>query len=407
MSRLSQHHPRRPSQPRAQRHSPRCAHVFRSATFAACLFAASFTQANDALKAQSTQSAQSVQRVQQQTFTRPPSTTMPTAPATMPKPPTISDAVKAQATTVSPALRTSDAITGLGDGGRGVVAGESLTIRGRGFGASAGRVEISVQTGASSNSQLPFRVTKWSDTEISGNVGASLGLGDGKASITIFPAGRSVADAITSSQSSVPGATHNGWRFRFTATRAEQTLAINGLGSALTSSYPNPAAQLIPHGSGLLKGLAVARRYQAAPLGCTEAPPSDRYKLALANGFELVRVAAKDLNADKRYGLAAPDVCDVRSSMQAPQFLRTASDGSFVVSPGWDVVNRYGPKSKVDCDMGKYMEDYKSPLGFSWQDIGRDRCAANSEYVIDHLIVRGPAGVSPLTGGAMNGAAIK
>jgi hypothetical protein len=325
-------------------------------------------------------------------------------PVTAPKPPPMSDAAKAM--TVAPNL-LGNAISGLGDGSRGIVAGESLTIRGRGFGAGAGRVEIFVQTSSNSNTQLPFRVSQWSDTEISGSVGASMGLNDGKAAITIYPAGRSASEAINSSQSGVGGATHQGWRFRFTASRAEQTLAMNGLGSALTSSYPNPAPQLIPHGSGLIKGLAVARRYQAAPLGCTEAPPSDRYKVALASGFELVRVAAKDLNADKRYGLTPPEVCDVRSSMQAPQFLRTAPDGAFVVSPGWDVVNRYGPKSKVDCNMGKYMEDYKSPLGFSWQDIGRDRCAANSEHVIEHLIVRGPAGVNPLTGGPTNGATIK
>ncbi len=386
----------------------------------------SAANASDALKVSSAQSSASAQSLKQpvspsvsQTMTAPKSPAFsvqpagpmkpPVAPPIAPPPatptaPPIHDAAKA--TAVAPNILGS-AISGLGDGARGIVAGESLTIRGRGFGAGTGRVEIYVQTSSNSNTQLPYRVSQWSDTEISGSVGASLGLGDGKAAITIYPAGRSVSEAISSSQAGVGGATHNSWRFRFSASRAEQTLAINGLGSALTSSYPNPAPQLIPHGNGLLKGLAVARRYQAAPLGCTEAPPNDRYKVALANGFELVRVAAKDLNADKRYGLTPPEVCDVRSSMQAPQFLRTATDGAFVVSPGWDVVNRYGPKSKVDCDMGKYMGAYKSPLGFSWQDIGRDRCAANSEYVIDHLVVRGPAGLNPLTGGLINGAVIK
>lgn len=397
-----------------------------TAALALLVSLASVAVASDAMKVGSAQSSASAQSLKQpaspivnQTMTAPKSPAFPVQPTAPMKPPasppvappagspvspSVHDAAKA--TTVAPNI-LGNAISGLGDGVRGIVAGEMLTIRGRGFGAGAGRVEIYVQTSSNSNAQLPFRVTQWSDTEISGNVGASMGLNDGKAAITIYPAGRSASESISSSQSGVGSATHQGWRFRFTATRAEQTLAMNGLGSALTSNYSNPAPQLIPQGSGLIKGVAVARRYQAAPLGCSEAPPSDRYKVALASGFELVRVAAKDLNADKRYGLTPPEVCDVRSSMHAPQFLSTAADGSFVVSPGWDVVTRYGPKSKVDCDTSKYMGAYKSPLGFSWQEIPRDRCAANSEYVIDHLIVRGPAGVNPLTGGATNGATIK
>lgn len=386
--------------------------------FSLCASASVAVFASDALKVGSALPSASAQSIKQpaaqsvnQTMTAPKSPAFPVQPTTPMKPPAappvappIRDAAKAVA--VAPNVLGS-AISGLGDGARGIVAGEALTIRGRGFGAGAGRVEIFVQTSSNSNAQLPFRVSQWSDTEIHGSVGASMGLNDGKAAITIFPAGRSASEAINSSQSGIGGATHQGWRFRFTASRAEQTLAMNGLGSALTSSYPNPAPQLIPQGSGLVKGLAVARRYQAAPLGCNEAPPSDRYKVALASGFELVRVAATDLNADKRYGLTPPEVCDVRASMQSPQFVRTAPDGSFVVSPGWDVVNRYGPRSKVNCDQGAYMAAYKSPLGFSWQDIPRDRCAANSEYVIDHLVARGPAGVNALTGVPTNGATIK
>ncbi len=383
--------------------------------------------ASDALKVGSAQSSANAQSIKQpvsasvnQTMTAPKSPAFPVQPAVPMKPPVappitpppatpaappIQDAAKAM--TVAPNV-LGNAISGLGDGSRGIVAGESLTIRGRGFGAGAGRVEIFVQTSSNSNAQLPFRVSQWSDNEIHGSVGASMGLNDGKAAITIYPAGRGVSEAINSSQSGIGGATHQGWRFRFTASRAEQTLAMNGLGSALTSNYPNPTPQLIPQGSGLIKGLAVARRYQAALLGCTEAPPSDRYKVALASGFELIRVAATDLNANKRHGLGKPEDCDVRGTVPSANFLRVGADGSFVVSPGWDTVNRYGPRSKASsCNSSRFIGISKTPLGFDWDNMPTDRCAANSEYAIDHLIVRGPAGVNPLTGGPTNGATIK
>jgi hypothetical protein len=389
------------------------------AAFTLCASISVTVFASDALKVGSALPSASAQSIKQpaaqsvnQTMTAPKSPAFPVQPTTPMKPPAappvappIRDAAKA--TLVAPGV-LGNAITGLGDGSRGIVAGESLTIRGRGFGAGAGRVEIFVQTPSNSNAQLPFRVSQWSDTELHGSVGASMGLNDGKAAITIFPAGRSVSEAINSSQSGVGGATHQGWRFRFTASRAEQTLAMNGLGSALTSSYPNPTPQLIPQGTGLVKGLAVARRYQAAPLGCNEAPPTDRYKVALASGFELVRVAATDLNANKRHGLAKPEACDVRSSVPSANFLRVGADGSFVISPGWDTINRYGSRSKIDgCDSSRFIGVTKTPLGFDWDNTGTDRCAANSEYVIDHLVARGPAGVNALTGVPTNGATIK
>lgn len=389
------------------------------AAFSLCASISLTVFASDALKVGSALPNASAQSIKQpaaqsvnQTMTAPKSPAFPVQPTTPMKPPAappvappIRDAAKA--TLVAPGVLGS-AITGLGDGSRGIVAGESLTIRGRGFGAGAGRVEIFVQTPSNSNAQLPFRVSQWSDTEIHGSVGASMGLNDGKAAITIFPAGRSVSEAINSSQSGVGGATHQGWRFRFTASRAEQTLAMNGLGSALTSSYPNPTPQLIPQGTGLVKGLAVARRYQAALLGCTEAPPSDRYKVALASGFELVRVAATDLNANKRHGLGKPEDCDVRGSVPSANFLRVGADGSFVVSPGWDTINRYGPRSKASsCDSSRFIGVSKTPLGFDWDTMPTDRCAANSEYMIDHLVARGPAGVNALTGVPTNGATIK
>lgn len=393
----------------------------RFVTFACLTITAIPSAANDAMKingALSSQSAQSMKQpsathVNAATMAAPKNPALPThtatpmkPPATINKPPFANDGQKA--TTVAPGLLGS-AITGLGDDARGIVAGESLVIQGRGFGASAGRVDIAVQTSSSAQQELSFRVSQWSDSEIRGRVGASSGIGDGKASIVIYPSGRSVADAISSSQSGIAGATRNGWRFRFVATRAEQTLAFNGLGASLTHSYAQPTPQLLEHGTGLMRGHAVSRRMQAAALGCAVPPPVDKYRVALANGFELIRVAANDLNAQVRHGLAKPESCDVRGTVPSANFLRVATDGSFVVSPGWDTINRFGAKSRIDgCDSSRYIGVTKTPLGFDWDDTrGFDRCAANSEYVIDHLVVRGPAGVNPLTGVATNGAAIK
>ncbi len=359
--------------------------------------------ANDAMKVGSALPAQNVQSMKQpptainQAITAvPKSPALPQAPTAPIKSPPFGDVQRA--TLNAPGVQGS-AITGLADPARGIVAGQSLVIQGRGFGAAPGRVEIAVQNSAGPEQALSFRPTQWSDTEIRGAVAASSGFGDGKASITIYPAGKSVAEHISSGHAG-NNATRNPWRFNFTATRTEQTIEWNSLGEALTSSYAWPEPNLLKHGNGLLHGHAVARRVQAARYGCPTAPPVDKFRIRLGAGFELARVVAVDLNGNLRRGLAAPNDCDVRSVVPSAQFLRSATDGGFVVSPSWDHINRAGPQSKqAGCDgSGGYIGVTKTPLGFDWDNTARDRCAANAEYVLERVVVRGPAGVNPFFG---------
>jgi hypothetical protein len=332
-------------------------------------------------------------------------------PATTLKPPPINDVQKA--TLVAPSV-LGNAITGLGDTARGIVAGESLVIQGRGFGASAGRVDIAVQTSASSQQDLSFRVSHWSDTEIRGSVGASLGYGDSKAAITIYPAGKSVSDHISSGHAG-QGATRNPWRFNFMATRADQTIPASSAQSGhLLANLSEPAAREIKQSGQLLNGIAYSRIHSAADptgLGCRMATPQDRFKLKLATGFELKSVSGRDLNASKRYGLTDIGKCDIRSTVPAPSFVQATRDGSFTVGSTWDVVNRLGAKatkkSGANCSESRYLGVTKTPLGFDWDNTGTDRCAANAEYVIDAFVVRGPAGANPLLGSANHGAAAR
>ncbi len=386
---------------------------------------AAFAIANDAMKINSAQPSANAQAMRSPSATRvsdaivtapknplpqaQPSVTMPSVtmkpPATTHKPSPFDAAQKA--THVAPSL-LGNAITGLGDTARGIVAGESLVIQGRGFGASSGRVEIAVQTSASSSQDLSFRVSQWSDTEIRGSVAASLGYGDGKASITIYPAGKSAAEHISSGHVG-NNATRSPWRFKFTATRVDQTIPFKAIGDALNSSYPWPEPKLLTHGKGLLNGLAVARSIRAGPFSCSSNFPTDKYKIRLSNGFELVSVAARDLNANVRHPYYPPEACEVRSVYPSSQFLRTAVDGSFHISPSWDHIQRNYSKTNKHCDQsGYYVSVTKSPLGFEWDHDAGERCAANAEYVIESIVVRGPAGVNPFFGtSAVAGGTIK
>jgi hypothetical protein len=342
-------------------------------------------------------------------------------PATTLKPPLVDSAAKA--TFVAPSL-LGNAITGLGDDSRGIVAGESLVIRGRGFGAVSGRVDIAVQTSASSPKELSFRVSQWSDTEIRGSVGASLGFGDNKAAITIYPAGKSVTEQISSGHVGV-GATRSPWRFNFTATRVEQTIPASAAQpDHLSVNLAEPAAREIKQGGQLLNGIAYSRirsegsriRSEGAMTlaDCPMATPQDRFKLKLASEFDLVRVNGRDLNAGKRYGLLDNSgACDIRSTIPAAAFVQSARDGGFVVNSTWDVVNRLGAKatekSGRDCSGSRYLGVTKTPLGFDWDNTrGTDRCAANAEYIIESFTVRGPAGLNPFFGtSAVAGGTIK
>jgi hypothetical protein len=383
--------------------------------------------ANDAMKFNSAQQGSSTQTIKQPSATRvndatmtapksPAPPTLPTMPMkptpSQPKPPLSQDAQKA--TLVSPSV-LGNAITGLGDNARGIVASESLVIQGRGFGASPGRVEISVQTSASSQQELSFRVAQWSDTEIRGSVGASSGIGDGKAAMTIYPAGKSVTEHISSGHAG-NHATRNPWRFNFTATRVEQTFPASAAQpNHLIVNLAEPAAREVKQGAQLLNGIAYSRiraEGDTSGLGCRLATPQDRFQLKLAVGFELKRVNGRDLNAQKRYGLSSVGACDIRSTIPAGAFSSTARDGSFDIRSTWEVVNRLGrrgaEKTGTDCGSSRFLSVTKTPLGFEWDNIGTDRCAANAEYVIDSFTVSGPAGVNPFLGTpSATGGAIK
>lgn len=388
--------------------------IQRFAALALAVSAVALATANDSMKINSALPNASVQSIKQPAapmnvpkspaFTA--QQTMPThamkPPATTIKPPPFDAAQKA--TLVAPSLR-GNAITGLGDTSRGIVASESLVIQGRGFGASSGRVDIGVQTSASSQQELTFRVSQWSDTEIRGSVGASLGYGDGKAAITIYPAGKSVAEHISSGHVG-HGATRNAWRFKFTATRVEQTIPASAAQpNHLIVNLAEPAAREVKQGAQLLNGIAYSRiRSEGDPsgLGCRMATPQDRFMLKLAAGFELKRVNGRDLNAGKGYGLSNLDSCDLRTTTPAGGFVDAARDGSFTVRSTWDVVNRLGKKatekSGTDCGSSRYIGVTKTPLGFDWDNTGTDRCAVNAEYIIESFTVNGPAGLNPFFG---------
>ncbi len=392
--------------------------VSRIATSAAFILAISSTQANDALKAQTIQRAPS--------SAAPATTTMkPNAPTqqsaappmtTHMKPPPVA-ATSNLTAPMSQSLKESSAptISGLGDDSRGIVAGESLLIRGQGFGETSGRVEIAVQLSAAEQKTLSFQVTRWSDKEIQGRVGASLGFGDGKAAITLYPGGRSVADAISSGQG-VGATTRTPWRYRFTATRVNVTLPASvGNAQVMTSNYASPAPRLLTQGNLLLNGWAVTRsQHWGHPVASAcnyPTPPSDKFKLKLASGFELVEVKMRDLNAGKRYGLTPIGKCDIRTTVPANPAVQSARDGSFVIQSTWDAVQRLGVKNTEKagekCDSSRYVGVTKSPLGFDWDNFGTDRCGVNAEYAVDAFVLRGPAGLNPFFGTADAGAVIR
>jgi hypothetical protein len=431
-----------------------------SSTFAACLLASSFAHANDAFKAQTVQRApigalpaatqgqpgqqgqlnpqplpplgaqklpmQPTQPVRPvQPMNSPMNSMKPSAPsqqsaippmASKMMPPPLAESAKLAAP-MSQSLKEAGParISGLGDDSRGIVAGESLTIRGHGFGEASGRVEIAVQLSAAESKALSFQVMRWSDKEIQGRVGTSFGFGDGKAAITLYPSGKSVADAISSGQG--PGATtRTPWRYRFTATRVEQTISAASVNpQVLTSNYASPAPQLLTQGNKLLNGWAVSRsQHWGHPVAgpCNyPAAPSDKFKLKLASGFELIEVKVRDLNASKRYGLTAIGKCDVRTTIPANPAVQSARDGSFVIQSTWDAIQRLGEKNTEKagekCDGSRYVGVTKSPLGFDWDDFGTDRCGVNAEYAVDAFVLRGPAGLNPFFGTPDSGGIIK
>jgi hypothetical protein len=247
-------------------------------------------------------------------------------------------------------------------------------------------------------------VTRWSDSEIQGRVGASLGVSDLKAAITLYPGGRSVADAITSDQGP-SGTRRTPWRFRFTATRVEQTISAASINpQVLTSNYASPAPQLLTQGNRLLNGWAVSRTVQSTMKGALCSFPhvvTDSFKLKMAAGFELVEVKMRDLHANTRHGLRSPDSCELRSTSPAPQPMRTARDGSFQIQSTWNHVARIGPVNddKTNLSCGSYFYGpQKSPLGLGWEDGPKDFCASNAEYAVDAFVFRGPAGLNPFFG---------
>jgi hypothetical protein len=282
-------------------------------------------------------------------------------------------------------------VSAIDDEARGVVAGEVITIRGQGFGGSGGTVMLRVQSNApDARAQLAVQVSHWQDNYISGTIARSSGLGDGLATLVINSSSGAVANNRAGGRLEYP----------FKASRAEQTLAMNGLGDALKQHYAAPQPQILAQGSGLINAHAVSRRLQAGVLSCGQAAPADKYQLRLSAGFAVIAVNATDLNAGKRHGLSPPGACDVRSSISSQPFSRLSGDGSFVLSPGWDVIDRHGSKGKISGCGSRYFGVTKTPLGFDWDNTGGDRCAANSEYKIESIRVRGPAGVNPLFGTA-------
>jgi hypothetical protein len=419
---------------------------------AALIVSASAAQANDAFKSQTIQRAPAAQSVATtpsspvMSSTQPPKEThqipqpsnaqrtqsttlnpqpLPPVPTQIQKPVIPSTVMKApplaateSAKLAAPALAARSAmISGLGDDARGIVAGESLVIRGNGFGDQSGRVEIAVQLSAAESKTLTFQVTRWSDSEVQGRVGASLGVSDLKAAITLYPGGRSVADAI-SSDLGPSGTRRTPWRFRFTATRVEQTISAASINpQVLTSNYASPAPQLLTQGNKLLNGWAVSRR-QHSPMkdaefgGCDGmAVPQDKFQLKLANGFELIEVKVRDLNRPRFDGPMPPSkqACDHRYTMNAPTPpVRSGRDGSFVIQSTWDIVARYGANTKsMKCSSSRPINATKTPLGFDWDNFSTDRCGFNAEYAVDAFVVRGPAGLNPFFGTPDGGAPIK
>jgi hypothetical protein len=293
------------------------------------------------------------------------------------------------------------AITGIDNAARGVAAGETIIVRGRGFGGTPGSAKVLIKSGHNdARSELAIRISHWQDDYVSGTVASSHGIKDGRAALTLSPpAGASINTAQVGGGAA--SKMNGGYDYKFVASRANVSLNPSGLGNALSASYAAPTPHLIIGGSSgkLVNDAAVARRLQAGVLACNEATAHDRFKVKLSEGFDLINVKLRDLNASKRYGLAAPEACDIRSTIPATDPLRWGADGSIVVGATWDTVNRYGSRSQIrGCDSSRYLGVTKTPLGFDWDNTATDRCAANAEYIIDQITVRGPAGVDPLSG---------
>jgi hypothetical protein len=378
----------------------RRSHALRSASIAACLLAASFTQANDALKAQTIQRSPGV----------------PSAAITKQSPSQAPLDVQ-QATAVLPQTRTSS-IQLLNQSA--ITAGEAVNLRVYGMTSARGTAVLKVHS-ANPNvtTELPIRITDWNESAniVSGIVGASRGVGDGHAKVIItLPNGSTIVSGMQSATAVRTGVGAND--MRFVASRATTTLPASvGNPQVMTSNYASPAPQILTQGNLLLNGWAVSRR-QHKPMRDTEfggcdglAVPSDRFQLKLASGFELVEVKMRDLNKPRFDGSAPSrkDSCDHRHTANAPTPpVRSAKDGSFVIQSTWDMVDRYGSKTKsMKCSSTRAINATKSPLGFDWDNFGPDRCGFNAEYVVDAFVFRGPAGLNPLFGTPDSGATIK
>jgi hypothetical protein len=310
-------------------------------------------------------------------------------------------AVKPPTATFAGAQAASAPIASIDNAARGVIAGETIIIRGRGFGGTPGSAKVLIKSGPNeSRSELAIRISHWQDDYVSGVVSPSHGLKDGRAALALSPvSGNAISTANVAG--GIATKMNGGYDYKFVASRASLSLNPSGLGNALVATYAAPS----PHGvigsstGKLVNDAAVARRMQAGRYGCVLPTARDRFKVQLSDGFDLINVKLRDLNASKRYALAPPDACDLRSTIPATDPLRWSADGSIVVGATWEIVEREGPKGKVSgCDGSRFLGVTKTPLGFEWDNIGTDRCAANAEYIIDQITVRGPAGIDPLSG---------